>query len=201
MKKTVILLVLCIIFIACIILNKVYVPKSEYYRLVADTAANFFRSKDFDETKIKKKDIPALEEFLSHLTHENEVIDLDKYITKTSDNKTTEANTPGVYKESGKCYIKYKDLGFDFNDESEGYTEPTKKVVCDGYVTYLFFTDFYPSYKYIVNEPKYDFIFKEEKQGLSGQTYIYESSYDASILEIKLIISDNTIMQIDATIK
>ena len=195
MKKRILLILILLLFIVVIMINKFYIPKKEYYKRYADTVIGLFRSEKYDNSFIKKRDKDAIETFLSKLTHKNEIVSLDDFITKNKDYYTSEGNTPGVYTKNNKCYIKYSDINFN-SEVSDGY-EPTKKVVCNNYYTILAYSDFYPSYEYTTLEPKYDYIFKEEKENINGYSYIYESTYDTSLLEVKLIINNKSITKID----
>lgn len=200
MKKSItIISVLFLIFLLVIGFNRFKMKDENYYGVVADTIIGFFRSTNYNKSDIRDEDIDALEAYLSTLTHENQIIDLSKYIVRQKAYYTSSANTKGVYKKDGKCYIKYDDLDFDKPVEETNYEmEPFKKVVCNHYFIVLYASDFYPEYSVTKKNPKYDYILQETNKKINGYEYIYYSTYDGTLLNLNLIIADGVIVSIEA---
>ncbi|MBE6147890.1 MAG: hypothetical protein E7167_00045 [Firmicutes bacterium] len=197
MKKKV-FIIIGTVFILVIGLNMILNRNNDYYRNVADLSVGLFKNKNYDRQLIKSKDLQAIEDFLSMLTHENQVIDLSEYIVKEKEYYTSSHNTNGVYKKDGKCFIDYKKLEFDKPIEEINYEmEPHKMVVCDNYYVVLYESMFFPDYSVTQSNPIFDYHFEEEIKNEKGYDFIYYSSYDSSRLKLSFLIENKTIKKID----
>ena len=195
-KKFKIASIILIIILIVIIVSKFFRSNDTYYRFVADTLVNFYHSDKYDDKKIRKDDREKVKEYLSHLTHNDEVILLDDFIIKSSDYYISKSNSQGVYKENGKCYIKYNDIGFDKYHSSDYEYEPHREVICDNYRIILYESYFYPKYSETKNNPKYDYYFEKMEKKLNTYTYYYQSSYDGTYFKISITIDNNKIFKI-----
>ena len=193
MKK--ILIIIISIFILVIGIAFFLNSNENYYQNIADITVGFFHSEKYDQKQIKDRDLEAIENFLSQLTHKNEIIDLSEYIIKEKEYYTSSHNTSGVFKKDGKCYIEYEDLEFD-KPFQETETEPYKKVVCDNYFVDLYESQFYPEYEITKNNPKYDYYFDSSLKTDEGYEFTYYSTYDGSLLKVSLILEKKTITKV-----
>ena len=197
MKKKYIILGISLLVIICvIILSKIRTNDDKYYRYVADTIVGFYHSDEYDENKIKEKDRPIISEYLSHLTHKNEEILLDEYITKSNAFYVNSPNTSGVYIKNDKCYIKYEDIGFDQYHSEDLEIEPNREIICNNYKTYLYYSYFAPKYSDTVNNPRYDYIYQKMAKNMSTYTFTYISTYDDTYINVMIITNDNKIFNI-----
>lgn len=196
MKKYLVILLLMIILILGL---KFFNKSNNYYLNVSNEAVSFFKKSSYDRKLVKPKDRKALEDYLSTLTHNNQVVDLSNYILKASSYYTEDSNTKGVYIQDGKCFIKYKDLDIpDHRDEINYNGEPYQKVVCNNYYTYMYLSYFYPSYEDTQKNPKYDYVFSAKEEISNGYLFTYKSTYDGTLFKLKFIIDNNTIKSITA---
>ena len=187
---------LVLIAIICVIIISKFNNEDSYYRFVADTVVNFYRTDKYKESKIKKDDRKVLSEFLSHLTHKNEEILLDDYIIKNDNYYINSPNTTGVYKKDGKCYIKYEDIGFDKYQGVNYEIEPFREIICDNYRTYLYLSYFYPKYTDTIKNPKYDYSYYNMSKNLSTYSYLYQSTYDGTFLKVMITVNNKKIYSI-----
>lgn len=193
-KKVIILIGIIVVILSAILL--ISDNKNKYYQEISDIVVGFYQSDEFNEKDVKKKDLNAVKTFLSKLTHEDEEILLDNYIKKESLYYTSESNTLGVYKNNGKCFIRYEDLDFDVQNDEHIEMEPHKRVVCDYYFTVLYKSDFYPDYEVTKSNPKYDYVFNSSEKTFDGYAFTYYSTYDNSKLTVELIIENKQIVEI-----
>lgn len=197
MKKLIIIGISAIVFII-VGINTFKENNEEYYESISNLVVAFYKSDKYDEDKVKKKDVSAVEKYLSKLTHKNEEIDLSEYIEESKVYFTTEHNTHGVYTKDGKCFIEYEDLGFaEMEVEKMEHIEPYKKVVCDNYFADIYASYFYPSYEVTKKDPKYNYLYDSMTKKEHEYIYKYISTYDGSGLLVKLSLDGNVISKID----
>ncbi|MBR4230948.1 MAG: hypothetical protein IKR74_02185 [Bacilli bacterium] len=197
MKKSYLILgIILLLIIGVIIFSKFNKNDDSYYLFVADTIISFYKTDKYDEKKIRKEDKNIIDEYLSHLTHNDEEILLDDYIIRSNAYYTTDQNTSGVYVKNGKCYIKYRDIGFDKYYSEDYEIEPNRQIICNNYLTILYESYFYPDYSVTVNNPKYDYYFVSSTKNMSTYTYWYKSTYDNTELKVIIVVSNGSIFNI-----
>ena len=195
-KKYLMPSIILVIMIMLITINKIKTNSKDYYRIVADTIVGFYRDDGYDHKKIKKEDISVIENYLSHLTHNNEEISLEDYMIKNNNYYTTNRNSDGVYLKDGKCYIKYQDIGFDKYQSENIEIEPHRDVFCNNYRITLYLSDFYPDYNDTKTNPRYNYIFIKEDKNMNTYTYWYQSAYDGTYLKVMVIVNNKKIFNI-----
>ena len=197
MKKSYLILgIILLLIIGVIIFSKFNKNDDSYYRFVADTIISFYKTDKYDEKKIRKEDKSIIDEYLSHLTHNDEEILLDDYIIRSNAYYTTDQNTSGVYVKNGKCYIKYRDIGFDKYYSEDYEIEPNRQIICNNYSVILYESYFYPDYNSTVNNPKYDYFFVSSTKNMSTYTFWYKSTYDNTELKVIIVVSNGSIFSI-----
>jgi len=198
--KKIIILSLIIIFL----LTGCTAKNFKYYKNVSNTVISFYNTNKYDSEKYSKNDIPALETYLSELTHENQVINISNYLVKSDEYYTDEANTQGVWIENDICYIDYNDLGLNPSDiyveSSNDEMELHKKVVCNNYYTILYESSFYPDYLTTKSNLRYNYIYLEGYKTKEGYEFIYRSTYDGTGMKVSIILEDKTITSIHTSI-
>lgn len=198
--KKIIILSLTIIFL----LTGCTTKNFKYYKNVSDTVISFYNSSNYDNKEYAKEDLPAIETYLSKLTHENQEVNISDYIVKSDEYYTEEANTEGVWIKDDKCYIKYEDLGFSTastETESTNYEmEPYKRLVCNNYFTILYESSFYPDYLTTTSNLRNNYIYLDGYKIKEGYEFIYRSAYDGTGMKVTLNLKNKTIVSIDASI-
>lgn len=190
-----VIIIILVLGLGLVIFNKYKKSNEEYYLHVADTVVSMYSTNKYDRTSIKKRDYDAFDKFLSTLTHINEEICVSDYIIKKPAYRTGEKNSKIIYKKDNKCYVLYEDLSLaykDVNDDIE--IEPYDKLICDGYVVYLYKSMFMPAYEDTLNNPKYNYFLEDYLKTDTGYEYNYVSSYDGS--KIKVILEINNVNKI-----
>jgi hypothetical protein len=198
--KKLIILSLTIIFL----LTGCTAKNFKYYKNVSDTVISFYNSSNYDNEKYAKEDLPALETYLSKLTHENQEVNISDYIVKSDEYYTEEANTEGVWIKDDKCYIKYEDLGFsnaNADTPSDSYEmEPYKRLVCNNYFTILYESSFHPDYSTTTSNLRNNYIYLDGYKTKGGYEFIYRSAYDGTGMKVTLNLKNKTIVSIDTSI-
>lgn len=92
MKKLLILLIVMSLLTSCGIAKN-----DEYYKNVSDTVVSFYRNSNYKKSDFSSNDADVIEKYLSTLTHENQEIDITKYVDEST-TKTLDSDTKGVYK-------------------------------------------------------------------------------------------------------
>lgn len=198
--KKIIILSLTIIFL----LTGCTVKNLKYYKNVSDTVISFYNTDTYDKEKYSKGDLPAIETYLSNITHENQEVNISDYLIKSDEYYTDEANTEGVWIKEDSCYINYSTLGFASNNEdfeSDTYEiEPYKRVVCNNYYTILYESSFYPDYAATKSNLRYNYIYLDGNKTKVGYEFIYRSTYDGTGMKVTLIVDNKTITDISTDI-
>ena len=198
--KKIIILSLTIIFL----LTGCTAKNLKYYKTVSNTVISFYNSSDYDNEKYAKEDVPAIETYLSKLTHINQEVNISDYIVKTDKYYTDEANTEGVWTKDDSCYIKYNDLGFasiNIDVETDTYEmEPYKRVVCNNYYTILYESSFFPDYETTKANLRNNYIYLDGYKTKEGYEFIYRSTYDGTGMKVTFTLKDKTITSIDTSI-
>ncbi len=198
--KKIIILSLTIIFL----LTGCTVKNLKYYKNVSDTVIAFYNTDNYDDEKYAEEDIPAIETYLSELTHENQIVNINDYLVKSDEFYTDETNTEGVFIENDTCYIKYEDLGLTstgVDTESDTYEmELYKRVVCNNYYTILYESSFYPDYSATKSNLRYNYIYLDSQKTEDGYNFIYRSTYDGTGMKVSITLEDKTITSIHTNI-
>jgi hypothetical protein len=99
-----------------------------------------------------------------------------------------ESNSKEIFKENNECYVYYKDLDFyEYTNDTNHYElEPHKRLVCDGYYTVLYASDFYPEYELTKVSPLHHYAYIDFNEYNDGYNYIYKSTYDGSYLIVDI---------------
>ena len=184
MKKVLLIIITLLLLTGCTIKNE------KYYEMIANTAIGFFNNPDYDENTIAKEDRDALKEFWTAITHENQIIDLTKYIDKNL--VSNEKNDI--------CTIKYTDLLNEFETSKQKYEgfAPFYKASCQGYYAIIYQNDLYPDYEYTLQNPEHNYVLINKNTKEHIKSYIYKSTYNGKGLMIKLHIKNKKIEKIDA---
>lgn len=182
MKKIISLFVLLILLSGC---SK---KDALYYQDMADVVISLFQDVNYDKSDFSRKENEAIEKVVSELTHENHKINVSDFIEKTQMYVVNEKNSEEIFKENGECFIYYKDLGYYeyTTDENHYELEPHKRLVCDGYYTVLYASDFYPEYELTKVSPLHHYAYINFNEYKDGYNYIYKSTYDGSYLVIDI---------------
>lgn len=198
--KKIIIFSLVIIFL----LTGCTVKNFKYYKNVSDTVISFYNTSKYDSKKYSENDIPAIETYLSELTHENQEVNISNYLVKSEEYYTDEANTEGVWIKNNSCYIKYDDLELTKTDtyieEGNDEIELSKKVVCNNYYTILYESSFYPDYAATKTNLRYNYIYLDGFETEEGYEFIYRSTYDGTGMKVSLDLDDKTIISIHTDI-
>ena len=104
--------------------------KVNYNKEISDAIIGYYQNEAFSK-KLDKKQLDIVNRYIES----KEIINLDEYIIKEDDFKTTEMNTYGVYVENNNCYINKKNLEFT-SSQDHNYSDYAK-LVCNGYFTIL----------------------------------------------------------------
>ena len=173
--------------------------KIEHYKKFADTALNFFESSNYSSKEFSENENILLNKYLSTLTHENQIIDLDDYIDKSEDYYTNENNSYGVYVENGKCYIKYDDISFQkLESGADIEDEMIAKIVCNNYFVTIMSSQFI-DYNEIQNDERYNYRYLGYINDDTKYQFIYRSYYDGSGLVISVDTKNNKIVDLSVT--
>lgn len=198
--KKIIILSITIIFL----LTGCTAKNLKYYKNVSDTVISFYNTNNYDDEKYSKDDLPAIETYLSKLTHENQEVNINDYLVKSDEYYIDEVNTKGVWIKDNNCYINYNDLGFNSTStdiESDTYEiEPYKKVVCNNYFTILYESYFYPDYLVTKSNLRYNYIYLDGYEIKEGYEFIYRSTYDGTGMKVTITLEAKTITSIDTSI-
>lgn len=183
LKRFVIALFLMLLATGCTLIKD-----QQYYKKIANTVISLFRDINYDESEFSSEENRAISKIVSELTHENQIVNVSDFIVKSSEYAIIESNTKGIRKENGKCYISYKDLELDsYKSDNDNYElEPHKRVVCDGYYTVVYRSDFYPSYEETQNNPLHSYSYFKGYETDNGYNFIYKSTYDGSYLTVDI---------------
>lgn len=190
MKKF--LLILCVIlFTGC---NKQVV----HYEKFSNTVVGLFDSVVYDQKGFNQTEIKLIEKYITTLTHENEIIELDKYIQKNEDYYTDEKNTQGVFTDNGKCYIKYEDINFEKipNDNSHLADSQVAKIICNNYLVILNDSHF-TSYEEIRNNKRHNYRYLGHSKDMNVYNFVYRSYYDGMGLIVTIETDGNNIVKFD----
>ena len=165
---------------------------SYYYKEMSDTVLGLFQNIDYKERDYSRKENEAIQKVISELTHENHKINVSKFINKTSEYKVYEQNSQEIFKENDECFVYYHDLDYIEYAQNEAHyeLEPHKRLVCDGYYTILYESDFFPQYHLTQNDPLYHFAYIDYTETENGYSYIYKSTYDGSYMVVDINIDD-----------
>ena len=190
MKKIVLLITLLFGLSACSLIKD-----RIYYRNIADQAISLFDELEYNGKDISSNDKKALDKLITEFSHIDQIVNVSKFIVKTDDYKTNEPNSDIVFKEDDTCYVKYEDLDFDreWGHEMEVHT----RVVCDGDFEVRSVGDFLPSYQNVQLDPKYDYIFSTYVATDEYYKFIYRSSYDRSIITVKINLDGSDVSDIE----
>lgn len=187
MKKILILLITILLLTGCGVTKN-----DEYYKKVSDTVVSFYRNSNYNKSDFSSNDTKVIESYLSTLTHINQEIDITKHVDEST-TKTNEKDTAGVYKKSGKWFIKYKDLNFISSNDIEPYAV----INCDGKTFTLFSSLFYPDYKETKSNRVYSYVYVGSQIKKNNKKYAYRSSYDGSGLIVELELKNNDLVNIN----
>lgn len=177
----------------------------KYYKNISQTVIDLYRNSDYDKKDIQKEDINAIDNYLSTLTHKNQIVNVSNFITKTDDYYVKEENTSGIWVKNNTCYIKYEDLNITEDkadsDDPNYEIEKNVRVVCDNYYAIIYASDFYPNYLDVQLDPKYDYIYLDGSETKSGYEFIYRSSYDGTGIKVTITLNGKNISKIETSIK
>jgi len=191
MKKIILLLFIILILTGC---NK---HDEAYYTKYADIAISLFRKDSYDANKIYSKDRKAMDEYLTRLTHKNEVIVLNDYIDKNE--PTTSPNSSNITVKNGVCTISYENLSYEFKKnatDDEGAMEPSFSGVCEGYYFNVSESNLYPDYESTKNNPRYDYVLLKSEKSDDKFNFYYRSTYDGSGLKLVLNLKKNNVEKV-----
>lgn len=163
-----------------------------YYREMSETVLGLFQNINYKESKYSKKENEAIQKIVSELTHEGQKINVSKFIEKTNEYKTYEQNSKEIFMENDECYIYYQDLDYEGYEKNEAHyeMEPHKRLVCNGYYTILYESDFFPKYHLTQKDPLYNFAYIDYNETEKGYSYIYKSTYDGSYMIVDINTDD-----------
>lgn len=191
-------------FIITILLTGCQVKNFKYYKNISDKVISFYNTDEYNKEKIFEEDFPAINTFLSELTHKDQIVNISDYITKSQEYYTSESNTNGVWVDDDTCYIKYNELGlFNTGEDIESDTyeiELNKRIVCNNYYTILYESYFYPNYNVTKSNPRYNYIYLDGNTLDTGYEFIYRSSYDGTGMKVNIVLKDKKIIDINTSI-
>ncbi len=202
-KKIKLMLIVLGVFVVIVLslsfIGSLYNRDVKYYKNISDIVIGMYRSPEYDNSGISKEDKKYLESYLATLTHENHIVDLSKFMEGAD--STSASNSPNVFIENNKCFIKYDDLNFvyEYNDEEDfeqGHNHGTSDQLiilnCMGKELLINNYDFYPEYNETLENPLYDYNFIGYTEEDNIFNSFYRSIYNGStvILEIKLNNND-----------
>ncbi len=193
MKKVV--LIICLLLLTgC---GKKY--DEEYYMNYSDIVVSFFRNKTYDSSSVYEEDREALDKYLTSITHENELVDIEEFLMK--DDPTPEANSSLVIIEGDKCYVKYSDLRTLFDNYTNTSTgeeaiEAYYSGVCRGYPFVIYDSDLMPSYDDLVSDPRYDYVLLKDEKKNDEYIFYYRSTYDGTGLQVTLKLKKKHVVEV-----
>lgn len=163
-----------------------------YYKEMSETVLGLFQNIEYKEKDYSKKENEAIQKIVSELTHEGQKINVSKFIEKTNEYKTYEQNSKEIFIENDECYIYYQDLDYEGYEKNEAHyeMEPHKRLVCNGYYTILYESDFFPKYHLTQKDPLYNFAYIDYNETEKGYSYIYKSTYDGSYMIVDINTDD-----------
>lgn len=180
------------LFIVLMLLSGCTKKDALYYKDMSQTIISLFRNLHYKESDYSKKENEAIQKIVSELNHENHKINVSDFIIKTQEYKVNETNSKEIFKENNECYIYYHNLGYDeySNHEDHYELEPHKKLICDGYYTILYESDFFPKYYLTQQDPLHNYAYIDYNETQNGYSYIYKSTYDGSYLVVDINVDD-----------
>lgn len=184
-----------IIFIGILLLTGCTMIKDQqYYKEIANTVISLFRNINYDDSEFTREENNAINKIISELTHKDQEVNVSDFIIKNSEYYVNEKNTEGIYKKGNECFISYDDLNLkSYEENNEHYElEPHKRVVCDGYYTVLYLSDFYPEYEETQKNPLHNYSYLKGYKTETGYNYVYKSTYDGSYLTVVIDLDDGT---------
>ena len=192
---------LLIIFLMLICCGCAQIKNDEYYLKIANIAVSTFNNQYYDSKKIDSNDLEAIDNYISEITHTNQIVNLNNYITKNSYYATDESNSINIDTKNNNCLIKYSNINFtDHNfDSMDHEMEKYYRFVCNGYWGIIYESDLYPNYSITQSNPVYNYVLVNDLVTDYKREYLYNSTYDGSTLLITLNINDKNVESISSS--
>ncbi len=171
----------------------------DYYINYSNTVVSFFRTDTYDSTSIYDEDIEALKTYLTTLTHEDELINIDEYVR--TDEETSLEDSSIVLIEDNKCYIRYDDLKKVFDEYNNSLVggeviEAYFSGVCNSHPFVIYESNILPPYEETIENPRYNYILLKDKKGKNEYIFYYQSTYDGTGLQVTLKLKKKHIIDI-----
>ncbi len=185
-----------IIFVLLIILltsGCTLIKDQQYYKEIANKVITLFKNVNYDDKGLTSEEKIAMDRVVSEITHEDQLINVSDFIVKKDEFKVSEGNSKEIHVEDGICYTYYDKLDIEsYKTENEHYElEPHKRLVCDGYYTVLYESDFYPSLEDTKNNPLHNYAYVKGYKTDVGYNFIYRSTYNGSYLTVSFDLEDD----------
>lgn len=190
--------IICL-FTILILLSGCTTKDAYYYKDMSQTVLSLFQDLNYNEKDYSNEENKAIQKIISELTHENQKINVSDFIIESQEYKVNESNSSEIFIEDGECYIYYEDLDYEeySNHEDHYELEPHKRLVCNGYYTVLYSSDFYPDYELTKQNPTHHYAYIDFNETNNGYSYIYKSTYDGSYLVVDINTKDFDIDLLD----
>ncbi len=183
--------IVVLILVILLLLNFVYKRDEKYYKNISEVVISLFDSSDYSTSGINKSDIIKIDEYLSTLTHENELVNLNKFIDDNTDYNKNWNNSEGVIVENNVCYIYYGDIDFKLIEDVT--VENSAVIYCDGYQIKIYEDSFMPEYSETLENPVHDYVYIGYNFTLDNYIGFYRSIYDGSEIGVFINLSDTEI--------
>ncbi len=202
-KKYFIIIGILISLVVIIFIINAFRKQDVEHQLIADQVVEFYTSAIYDDTVYNNAERKALDDLLSTLTHQNEKIDLSKYLIEEDLYRTSKSNSNFVFEENGKCYIYYDDLVFPEteNQYNNGYSNAASGdnaavVICNGYEIYVFENDFIP-YEEVKDDEKHSYQYLTKTIDSTIEKYYYASTTVNYYIEVTFHIDNKDVYNIE----
>jgi len=168
-----------------------------------DIVVSLLRNSTYSKENLTKEEIKLIDSFIDSEKYENKVINLSTFNNYNDISPTEESNTNGVYEENGKYYIKYKDLVFNKNNDSEQeiVTDDTAyyiaRIVFDGKALEIEKNIIPILYDDTKNSAKYTYNYRGTATYKDSIISYYNSIHDDTGMRIIFNITDSKIMSIN----
>ncbi len=194
MKKYTKFIIIGISIIIVLILIKTLIPtKINDYKNISLIITELYKNEDYDKKGLSKKEEAAIDKYITTLTHENHIVNLNKFTDEAI--KTTEPNSLNVFVEDDICYIDYNDINFTKIDPLL-VSVLGDKIVCNGYEYTVYDYDFYPTYEETKEDPMHIYQYLGYEVKNNTYIYFYKSYYNKDEIAVFIETANNDIIDI-----
>ena len=178
MKKTIFIVLICLLFTGC-------TNTTNHYKKISDIIVGLYRSPHFDIANLSENEIDLINNYLEKIRSESRLINIERFINYDI-SPIDEPNSSGVVIQNGKCFVNSEYIDFR-PQEDYSQIEGEVIVICNGHIIFLSEENFPLTYEELIRDPKYNYEFLGYMELEDGYRFYYRSLYDNSGLSVTLI--------------